>query len=167
MKFTITKFEPSTSAAGKAYARTSLKNDAGTLYENVTIFGSHPGYIDLKEGAFVEGELTPNDYKGRKGWKMQALVQAPAWATKGPAKSTNIATAMKKKEESIGKFQDNKNESIKISSTFRDATLITLAKLGHVGMDEHGFDEKFMVEWKTWRNWLWNNYDVDTSEPPF
>lgn len=164
MKFTITKFEPFTSSAGKAYARTSLKNDAGTLYENVTIFGSHPGYIDLKEGAFVEGELTTNDYNGRKGWKMQALVQAPAWATKGPAKSAGIAQAQAVKREDIKVAQGNKAESIKISSTFRDATLITIESFnGKVGVPA----EDFIVEWKKWRNWLWNNYDVDTSEPPF
>ena len=65
--------------------------------------------------------------------------------------------AQTRKTEAIGKAMDKKEESIKISSTARDATLISI----HLGTKLDVSAEDFKEQWTYWRTWLLKNWDVD------
>lgn len=166
MKYEILKFDIKQSAKGTTYAIAMLKGNE--VYENVTVFGSHPGFIDLKVGAFIECELEANDYNGKKGWKAKALVSAPKWAGAKTNKTAEINKAMDKKVESIKEAQENRAEGVKVASTFRDATLITVELARTADIVPEDKEDYLKAKWQEIRNWLWQNWDVDSSQmPPF
>lgn len=123
----------------------------------ITIWDKFPNFDSLKDGDTVQGDLTVGEWNGKKQHTLNPL-RTPMKGNSG------IANAMKKKEESITKFQDNKAESIKMSSTFRDATLLTTT---FGSMNGTMTDEEIKATWTVWREWLLKNYDVDNSQPPF
>jgi hypothetical protein len=136
---------------GMKYAIATLLNTTtNAVFENVTIFGSHPNFAELRPEAQIEGVLTANDYNGKKGWKFQA-------GGSYPKKSSGaIAQAMKSKQEGIEKTMDRKEEAIQKSSIIRDSTLLTVAAIqGKVVTTEETKEI-----WENWQKWLetkWSN----------
>jgi len=119
MNYKIKEKKELTSAKGNAFAIATLVDETGTEFANTTLFSP----ISAKAiGEMIEGELTVNDYKDKKGWKFALATAAPKWATKKP---NDIAKAMEKKEASIEKFQDRKETNIEKLATYRDTTLAT------------------------------------------
>jgi hypothetical protein len=68
---------------------------------------------------------------------------------------------METKAANIEKAQDNKAENIKISSTMRDAVLITVSEAQHDATVDYGERIKY------WRAWLWKQWDDTSGLPPF
>lgn len=67
------------------------------------------------------------------------------------------------KQEGIRAAQENKSESIKVSSTMRDAVAITLAQMSaDIILSKDPSAIKAMV--KQWRLWLWKNWDMDVTD---
>ena len=112
----------------------------------VNIFSFHSKYESIVEGDEVELEQNGQ-------WKNVIDPQ------KGPSGGGGSwsAGAQNKKTEAIGKAMDKKEESIKISSTARDATLIAI----HLGTKLDVSAEDFKEQWTYWRTWLLKNWDVD------
>lgn len=155
--------EEKTSAKGTQYKRCSLQDDNGQMFEDVAVFKSYEKYVDVKPGAQIEGVLKSKTYNGKVSYNLDNLIssQAPS------ARTAVVARAQERKEKTISQSMDRKEEGIKLSSTFRDATLITTALASR--MSAEPTRDWFESEWKRWRAWLWNVYDsVDVTDvPPF
>lgn len=108
------------------------------------------------QGTTVEGKLWTSPKNGKVYLFEEKMKSAPA-GMKPDFMKKNIDKAMERKETSIKGFQDDKNMAIKVSSTFRDATILTVAEFG----DNSYSDEHMRNTWLKWRNWLLNNFDVD------
>lgn len=110
-----------------------------------------PVYESVIEGA--EFELYEDN--GFNKIKYDKPAQAPRQGNPG------IAKAMERKEAGIEKFQGNKEEGIKISSTARDATLILTAfypELAQLqGEEKH---DTIFHKWAELRNELLAKFDV-------
>lgn len=123
-----------------------------------------PSWEEIAPGRDVEGNPWQSKTNGK--WYLFApeagKVYNPRSSTPGQ-KQALMKEAIGLKQEGIRESQENKQEAIKISSTFRDATLLTIAQLG----DSYDNGE-FKVVWLSWREWLLDNYEVDTNNrPPF
>ena len=115
-------------------------------------------YQSIVPGASVDGKIVQDG-------KFSSLEEAtnPNGTVKtGAGNRTNfgnkIEKAMERKDASIAGFQGKKEDSIKISSTFRDATQLAIA--------EQGGDtrEEIQARWLYWRNWLIEQFDVDKRD---
>lgn len=103
-----------------------------------------------------EGELVKND----KGYWKLVSKKAVAGAN---FKQEQIKETMDIKAKSIGKFQDNKEWSIKVSSTMRDAVSLAIAEIKDI-RTLNTLEQDILK----WREWLWKNWDVDPKDyPPF
>ena len=100
-----------------------------------------------------EGTLEKND----KGYWKLVSKKAVAGAN---FKSQQIDKVMGRKEESIGRFQDKKEEAIALASAQRDAVLIVTAR----GLATMSTDD-IKSEILTWRNWFLSA--GFTEHPPF
>lgn len=98
-------------------------------------------------GQVIKGAITKNEKYSN--WEFKKAMEKPNFMKKG----ANIEKAMEKKEQSITKFQDNKEWSIKISSTMRDAVLLSIA-------ENNPTPERI----QKWRKWLLDNWDVEPSD---
>lgn len=120
----------------------------------VSIWQGFPDFDKITFGSSVEGDIVTK----QKGNYLTKTLFAP----KGSAPmrgSGAITKAMDRKEAGISKFQENKEESIKISSTMRDAVLLATAQ-GIEGYSDEGVKEKVA----NWRKWLWVQWDKTTTD---
>lgn len=154
MRFTIKTIKTFTSSNGKGYARATLTNEHGAEFDNVTIWS--PLHTRLV-GDVLEGNLTPNDYNGKRGWKYES----EKTNTLGP-KANQVAVAQAAKAKSIEVAQERKNDSIKVSSTFRDATILTAAMI-EKGIAPFATVEDVQRVWTEQREWLWKQFDKEDS----
>lgn len=155
--------ENKTSAKGASYMKATLTDETGAQHENVTIFSSFPNFSNIRPGEKISGFLKVNDYKGQTTYSLD-VERTQGWGRQTNVKQAAVAAAMEKKQENIEKTLDRKDESYKISSTFRDATLLTVAQLQGNGSGL----EQYKTVWITWRDWLWKNHDKDSLDmPPF
>jgi hypothetical protein len=108
---------------------------------------------NVAPGLELEGKIVTND----KGYlNFVKKLEAPEFVKKAgnsAYKEKLMNETMARKETSITKFQDNKEWSIKISSTMRDAVLLSIA-------EQNPTADRILA----WRRWLWNNWDVDLED---
>ena len=146
---------------------------------------------DIKEVSFIENGITKNatiwgvDRDGKPFPNFQTLkagdtIECTVYEKEGkitlyPPKETSgghpvrsagaITKAMEKKEESIGRFQDNKEMSIKIASTLGMANNTALAFLQGESIKDVGI---FKEQVKRWREFYWTQWDAEDKDyPPF
>lgn len=147
MKYKVEWLENKTSAKGTNYKIITIKDETGAIFDSVSTFDP----VEL--GGEYDGEIVHNgQYKNFK-LKTEAKRSQPS----------GIKAAQERKQEMIEKSQESKDVSIKLSSTVRDATLITVAQF----TGQNFTDEEFETRWKKWRNWLldnWGNYQ-DAIDP--
>lgn len=107
-------------------------------------------FEDVMNGQMIEGEI----FQGKYGMEFKKKVEEKP---KNNFRTQQIEKMVERKENGIKNFQDNKEWSIKVSSTMRDAVLLAIAE---------GKPEPERI--KQWREWLWNNWSVETDQfPPF
>ena len=114
-----------------------------------------PNFDEIKVDAEIEGEL----WQSQAG-KFYLFAPKPQTSSSGGSKSAFVEKTMARKEESIGRFQDKKEEAIALSSAQRDAVLIVTAR----GLDAMTVDD-IKSEILQWRNWFLS--DGFTEHPPF
>lgn len=106
----------------------------------------------LIPGATVEGNLWQSPSSGK--WALYPpKPQAPARG------SGAITKAMEKKEASIERFQASKEDSIRMSSTARMATDMTVSRM----QGKSASIEEYQLEWNMWRKYFleqWDNYEI-------
>ena len=135
-----------TTITGKPYKKCILDTEIhGKVHFN--IFNFHARYEECREGL----EIAPDDII--QDGQYIALID-PDRGIKKP-RSGSVNANMDRKEQGIEVAQNRKEDSIKISSTFRDATLITLEDMKGQDMT----NELFKDRWLYWRKWLMENWD--------
>lgn len=130
---------------GRAWSITemALVDEEGNETTNVSTFDS------VAPAQEIEGQIVKNE----KGYLNFVKKPEPKQVAASNFKTAQMEKTMERKENSIKGFQDNKELSIKISSTFRDAVALSIAE---------GKPEADRI--LAWRKWLWNNYDVDIDD---
>ena len=104
-----------------------------------------------------EGDLVKND----KGYWKLVTKKAVAGAN---FKAQQVEKTMERKEKSIAHFQDEKEWSIMVSSTMRDAVSLAIAEYT---INKQSLDSLDRCVLK-WREWLIENWSVEkTDKPPF
>lgn len=150
MKYQITwsevKKQGETNGKPWSISSMTLKDESGKITDKVDTFDT------IVTGAFIEGEIETGKYG--LNFKKSATPKQVAGAN---FKTAQIEKTMERKEKSISGFQDNKERSIKVSSTLRDAVTLAVA-------EGKPTPENILK----WRTWLLNNWDIDpTDTPPF
>ena len=71
------------------------------------------------------------------------------------------AEGLERKNEAIGRFQDSKELSIRVSAAGRDATMIVSEYYTHIHSHKNDEEmEKFLQEkWLMWREFFFKQYD--------
>jgi len=78
-------------------------------------------------------------------------------------KSAQIEKAVERKEQGIARSQDNKDFSIRVSSTMNKAVDLAIAEIKDIST-LNTLESDILK----WREWLWRNWEVsDTQYPPF
>src|SRR6267142_1504507 len=152
MKYLILKNESKQSAKGNAYQMVTLKGEDGIHVEAST--------FDLAGKATnetIEGEIVVNGkYTNFK------LAMPPRPSFMGSKGGASMTKAMDRKETSINSFQENKEVSIKLSGSMRDAVIIVTAR----GISDL-IPSEIQSEILKWRNWLLANHGdiTDVVDP--
>ncbi len=158
MIYKVLNAEATSTSTGKAMKKLSLEGENGV--QNVNIFSDFPRYAEITVGSSIDGEIRKN----QKGYdNLYSNEVKRGYAPRSPSQTANIEKAMDRKEASIGKFQDDKDFNIMVSSTMRDAVQLAIAEFGNervLDTLEQGITK--------WRNWLIANWNVDKKDiPPF
>lgn len=134
----------------KKYVEAELVNPDGELFK----VSAWNGEYDNKDE--IECELEKND-KGY--WK----IVTPKKQAGANFKAMQVEKTMERKENSISKFQDNKEWSIKVASTMNKAVELAIAEIKDI-KTLNTLEQDILK----WREWLWRNWDVDENQyPPF
>lgn len=148
---TVQWVELATTKNGKPYKKVTVDN------KTFSVWSDDPQY----EAATPGGTLTGSIVQDGKYWKFVGHVEGhdpkPQRAYSGG--KGNIAAAQERKAEDIAYAQSNKEHSIRVSSTFRDATLIATQELAHYTGSPELYAEEFKARWLHWRNWLSQQYN--------
>jgi hypothetical protein len=154
MKYIVKTLEKKTAASGKSYIKATVQDGMGDSH-NVTIFSTFPDFETITFESVLEADMqVENDPKYGESKKL--------WPPKSnkPSGGGMMGKVMEQKAQAIGKAQDRKEEGIRVSSTFRDASMIVSAQI-HGGMLRTEMDIK--DEWKKWRKWLWSHYEHEEN----
>lgn len=135
------------------YKRVNVKDPSGVVTNGVAVFSSTPFYSQVVTNAQVEGILKEKDYNGSKSYTLEAPYQPRSGGGAMPAKM------MEKKQEFIKEAQDDKQQAIKISSTFTAAWNTAIASFGGKGFTQ----DEFAKDFKMWRRYFVNNYEVEEN----
>ncbi len=118
-----------------------------------------PNYDTIVDGATIEATL----WQSQAG-KSYLFAPKPTVLPRFKVNGGAITKNMEKKEASIEKFQTNKEESIKIASTFSAAWNSAIAEYEKKTNDLTSIEELFAK----YREFYWHNFDVaETKYPPF
>ena len=139
---------------GKVKADATVQDESG-VKTDVTIWGDFPNFATLMAGMTVEGDIVQS-----KDGKYKPSLNAPRlpkFAVTGGFKTKAIEDAQIRKEGSINRTLDRKEESIALMSAQRDATLIVVSFYKEAwGKDpilESELDKiikKKIIEWRDW-----------------
>jgi hypothetical protein len=120
-----------------------------------------PNFDGIIPGAEIECEI----WKSPTG-KTYMFAPRPQSAPRGGG--AGIKVAMAEKAKAIEHSQDRKDNSIQLSSTFRDATILTAAQMKG---SENWSNEEVQEKWKMWRTWLMEQFgdagDITETKKPF
>lgn len=169
MLYTLKWSEKKTLPNGTVLIEAELVDVSGTDCGKATIWRTDknnvmfPGFDTIMTGMSIEGNLwvSPQGKATLYPPKPQTPNTGPSGASKG-----GIKAAQERKESSINKSMDRKEESIAFAASFRDATLISIT----LYKDKDVSDDEFKIRWHSWQEWLYkrfeNGMDV-TNKPPF
>lgn len=163
-KFTIDWSEQKTTKNGKLKLDATLTSAEGVKIENVTIWGDFPNFDKLMTGNDVEGTIQE---KQNGNYLNRTLYPIQAANTSKPARTEMTNKAIERKEKTIEKAMDRKEDSFKTSGTFRDATILTAEMLSQMTARGEGWNFDTAKEiWTNWRVWLTDNFEIQ-DQPPF
>lgn len=145
---------------GRPYKSLEVSDDKGEVFK-VNIFSNFPDFANIRQGSIIMGNLKQDG----QYWNIEPEgVQMNRGGASGSFKTAQIEKVMETKRQDISKFQDNKENSIKIASTMRMAvdiaTSLTTDQWQSTTMQE---------EIRYWREWCWSEWDRTGSDtmPPF
>ncbi len=155
MLYKINWCDRKTTKVGEKF-EAKLESPDGAMIDGVTLWLTD--WPNVAPGHQVEGNIVekPNgQYLNKTLYPVKENRPAP--------RGNNITKAQEVKRENIKEAQESKDISIKLSSTFRDATLITTAQMG----TQHWDEADIKKVWLEWRKWLIANWgdSTDVSTP--
>lgn len=119
-----------------------------------------PNFDTIAAGVEIEGEFWQSQAGKNYLFAPKPKLEAPNFikqAGNSAFKAKQIEEAQNRTTQNVAKAQDNKDWSIKTSSTMRDAVLLSIA--------EGKPNQENILRW---REWLWNNFEVEPDQyPPF
>lgn len=149
----VLKVASKTTKNAKPYKMLEVEVNGET--RKVNIWSNFPDFANIVEGSVITGKMSMDG----QYWNISFENQAP----KSNFKAQQIEKAVERKEQSISKFQDTKELSIKIASTMNKAVDLAIAEIKDVRTLN-----TLEADILKWREWLWRNWDVsDTQYPPF
>jgi hypothetical protein len=147
----VLSIEVKQTSTGKDYKAVTLDGKVlGT--EKFNIFQFHSRYKEITQGLSLSEDEFEQDGKYIK-------LKDPNAKPRGHS-NVGIALAQERKAENIQHAQENKDYAIRVSSTARDATLITVALLEAKAIEP----KEFKNQWAIIRSWLWENWSVEKPE---
>ena len=149
MMYKITDKKERVTTKGKPYISATLTDEQGKEFAGINAFNGEFNVSDTWHG---ELEQNGNYYN----------LVTPKQASGASFKQRTIDESMHKKNIAIGQFQDSKEQSIKIASTFSKA--VELAIEDHKNPNNLYTLDELIVKW---RKWLWTFYSDVTNLPPF
>lgn len=157
MKYTVKWCEKKTSKNGP-YLKLDIQGEG-----NVSVWpDKNPSWQNIHPGVVIEGIIKEsNGYKNFEEMDENAngvAISAPNRGFYNPTggKGAQIAQAQETRRRDVEMAQAQKEESVKQASTFRDATLLTVAELG-----TGAGDEQIRETWLRWRNFLLKNWELN------
>ena len=150
-KFSIIEIVEKTASTGTIYHTCTLRTEDEVGEE---IKASSFDLKDKKIGDIVEGEIVmKGQYKNFHIKKEQVA--------RGGGASAGIKVAQERKQEMIEKTMDRKEDSFKITATFRDATILTQTWSTKAPFPT---SQEIEEKWVYFRKWLWEHYDMDITD---
>lgn len=147
---------------GKPKADARLKDETGTVYEHVTIWGDFPGYAEIMSGHSIEGVITPaSDPKYAPSLKP---LTGPKRASNSNFKHHQDKEVLDIRRGDISHFQENKELSIKIASTMNKAVELAIEEFGFLTRTSIATRPELDGLVLKWREWLWNNWDFKATD---
>ncbi len=162
MKYTIEWMEQKPTKDGKPKADARLKDEAGAIYEHVTIWGDFPGYAEIMSGHEIEGFIAPA--KDPKYAPSLKPLDGPKRAGNANFKHVQDKEVLDIKRGDISHFQENKELSIKIASTMNKAVELAIAEFEYLSRISISTRPELDVLITKWREWLWLNWSMDESK---
>lgn len=141
---------------GDDYKKVDVQKQDGSVVEGVSAFKfKYPNQAELVEGAEITAMIViDGNYRN-----LVSATEKPSKGNFGAFKAQQIEKTMERKESSIGKFQDNKEFSIRVASTMSGAVQLAIAEY----KDKTVLDTLDQAVLK-WRKFLWNNWEVDPKD---
>lgn len=151
----IIKITSKTTKANKPYKMCEVEYK-GEIH-NVNIWSNAPDFANLKEGSVLIGEMVMEG----QYWNISFNnAPKPSTGQNQAFKQKVIEETMQKKADSIGRFQDNKEYSIKVASTMSGAVACAVAEFTH---DKTSLDNLEQLI-KRYRRFLWNHWEVSLKD---
>lgn len=141
------KKEGETNGRKWAIRKLNLKDEQGINLEVDT-------FDNVMSGEIVEGEIITTE-RGSNFKKITPKAVAGA-----NFKQAQVEKSMERKEQSIGKFQDNKEFSIMTASTLRMAVDVVTAFDSKAQLSSQDIKNEILY----WRQWLMENWSVDKTD---
>jgi len=160
MLYTIVAFDKKKEDWAIATLREAIENGATVADVSIsktdkTGAVAFPTFDSFANGIQVEGNLWTNPTSGRKSLY-------PNREEKRPARTapTGIKAAQERKAEFIEKAQDIKSLGVKIASSMRDTTLLTLQEIGSMTFEtteeRRDYTKAVFQHWRDWYLEEWN-----------
>lgn len=155
-KFVIKKVLELKTSKGDDYKKVDLQKTDGSIIEGVSAFKfKYPNQAELVEGAEITaGVVIDGNYKN-----LVSGIEKPRNSQPSAFKQALVEKSMERKEQSISKFQDNKEFNIMVASTMSGAVQLAIAEYG----DKTVLDTLDQAVLK-WRRFLLANWNVDPKD---
>lgn len=140
--------------------------DTKVKTERVQIWGDFPNFTTITFGSVVEGDIVEKQSGNFKN--ITLYPPKPVYTPKSGGFSGGVKAMVAEKAKNIEHSQDRKDNSIQLSSTFRDATMLTVAQMKGT---ENWSNDEVQEKWKMWRSWLMEQFgdasDITETKKPF
>lgn len=140
---------------GKPYKALEVQDEAGGVFK-VNIFNDFPEFANIKIGSVLRGQLVE---KGQYTNLLSETLAKGKFGASGGYKQKVIEETMQRKENSIGKFQDNKEFSIMVASSMNGAIALACAEY----KDKTVLDTLDQAVLK-WRKFILDNWNIDPKD---
>lgn len=149
MKYSLTNKQDKKSAStGKEFVSATLTDEQGVEYTGVNAFNG-----EFSADAW-HGELVQNG----NYWNLVT----PKQSAGNNFKTQQMEKVMERKEQGIIRSQDNKDYSIRTSSSMNKAIEIAIAEYGNP-KNLYTMEESILK----WREWIWTHWEDVDKFPPF
>lgn len=143
-----------TAKTGRPYKALEVFVDNET--RKVNIFSNAPDFANIHQGSTILGTMV----KDGNFWNISFEGVTPRNSAPGAFKTAQVKEVMNIKRQDIARSQENKDWSIRVSSTMRDAVQLAVAEYTINKQNLDRLDECILK----WRKWLLENWEVNEKD---